>query len=265
MKAKLVEIRDLTIRYRSKDGPGFRKRSVFEAVRAVSFEIFKGETLALVGESGSGKTSVAMALLGFTEPAQGSIFYDAMDIRSLAGSQMQKYRRSVQPVFQDSANTLNPRMTVGAMMEDSLWPLHDRVSRRKRIAELFDAVGLDDRIYRRYSHQLSGGQKQRVALARALAPRPELLVLDEPFSAQDASIQINLIQLLRNIKTTFGCSYLLISHDLHLVKFLADRIAIMKSGEIVETGNCIDIFLRPVHPYTQLLLKRKATEFPEST
>jgi ABC-type glutathione transport system ATPase component len=249
----LLRVTDLTIAY--------APRSIFRwgnghgriAVDRVSFNVRKGETLALVGESGSGKTSIAMAILGFIRSLGGRIEFAGVpvDNRSMAG-----FRPRIQPLFQDSGAALNPQLTVGRAISDGLkagWPLSRQ---RSRVLELMEMVELPESLYNHYPRQLSGGQKQRVCLARALAVEAEMLILDEPFSAQDIFHQMQMMRLMQDLKTTLGLTYLLISHDLMPVRLLADRIAILRDGKILETGTGDKIFSQPQNDYTrELILK----------
>ena len=229
----------------------------FQAVRGVSFEIHRGETLALVGESGSGKTTTARGLLRLTEPSAGTVTFDGIDVRAASGPDLRRLRERMQIVFQDPYSSLNPRIAVGAAIAEVL-AVHGigrgRGERRDLVLALLGDVGLGSEIASRYPHELSGGQRQRVGIARALAVAPELLVLDEPVSALDASVQAQIINLLEDLQAQRGLAYLFVAHDLAVVHHTADRIAVMYLGEIVEEGPVDAVFDRPSHPYTQALL-----------
>ncbi|MFL4968223.1 MAG: ABC transporter ATP-binding protein [Xanthobacteraceae bacterium] len=226
------------------------------AVDGVSFTLQPGETLALVGESGSGKSTLGRLVLRLIEPTAGRLSFDGIDLLSLGASALRAFRRDAQLVFQDPYASLNPRMTVGEILAEPL-ALHAIVPparRRERVAELLDMVGLAPRFARRYPHEFSGGQRQRVAIARALAVKPKLVVCDEPVSSLDVSIRAQVLNLLQELRQQLGLSYLFISHDLAVVKQIADRVAVMNFGRIVETANTEDLFAAPRHPYTRALL-----------
>jgi oligopeptide/dipeptide ABC transporter ATP-binding protein len=226
------------------------------AVDGVSFTLRPGETLALVGESGSGKSTLGRLVLRLIEPTAGRVVFDGTDLLSLGPSSVRAFRRDAQLVFQDPYASLNPRMTVGEILAEPL-ALHAIVpptGRRGRVAELLDMVGLDPRFARRYPHEFSGGQRQRIAIARALAVEPKLVVCDEPVSSLDVSIRAQVLNLLQELRRRFGLSYLFISHDLAVVKQIADRVAVMNFGRIVETANTDALFAAPRHPYTRALL-----------
>lgn len=232
----IVEVENLHIRYRRGGTPLFGRSERIAAVRGVSFQIHAGETFAIVGDSGSGKTSVAMSILGFTAPENGTIKFKGTDIWNVDNRTLRTLRRTIQPVFQNAHGSLSPRMRVGKAVEEGLPrdKIKDKSKKIKEVLDLFGAVGLSEEHLDRYPHQLSGGQKQRVCLARALAPQPELLILDEPLSAQDLSVQAHLLNLLLTLKQQRGLTYLLISHDLKIVRALAQRTAVMKEGAFVK-------------------------------
>ena len=213
-------------------------------------------TLGLVGESGCGKSTLAKVILRLQSVQAGQILYQGRDIAGATQRQLQAYRREVQIVFQDPQGSLNPKMTVGATIEDGLRILGmPRVARRKRVGELLEMVGLDPEVGKRYPHQFSGGQRQRIGLARALSVEPSMIVCDEPISALDVSIQAQIITLLQSLQHELGLSYLFISHDLNVVGYLSDWVAVMYLGQIVEYAPADSIFSSPLHPYTRALLK----------
>jgi oligopeptide transport system ATP-binding protein len=257
----LLEVRDLRVTF-----PG--RRSVLDralrrpardvaAVRGVDLWIGRGETLALVGESGSGKTTTARAILRLVEPTAGTVIFDGIDVRTADAGTMRGLRERMQIVFQDPYSSLNPRIAVGNALGEVLTVhrIGERgADRRDRVGALLGDVGLGPEIAGRYPHELSGGQRQRVGIARALAVNPDLLILDEPVSALDVSIQAQIINLLEDLQAARGLAYLFVAHDLAVVHHTADRIAVMYLGEIVEQGAIDDVFNQPRHPYTQALL-----------
>jgi oligopeptide/dipeptide ABC transporter ATP-binding protein len=233
-----------------------RRRAAVRAVDGVSLDIGHGETLGLVGESGCGKSTLGRVLLRLIEADEGAITFAGRDVRALNGSALRHLRAEAQMVFQDPYASLNPRMTIGDALAEPL-ALHDTVphaERRGRIAELLTLVGLRPGQARRYPHEFSGGQRQRIGIARALAANPKLLVCDEPVSALDVSIQAQIINLLQALKQRFGLSLLFIAHDLAVVRHVADRIAVMYLGRVVETAPAARLFTAPRHPYTRALL-----------
>ncbi|MBA3876570.1 MAG: peptide ABC transporter substrate-binding protein [Anaerolinea sp.] len=270
MSAPLLEVRDLRVTF-----PG--RRSVLDrlarrpardvaAVRGVDLAIDRGETLALVGESGSGKTTTARAILRLVEAAAGAVTFDGIDVRTADAETMRHLRERMQIVFQDPYSSLNPRIAVGDALAEVL-TVH-RIGqrgrdRRERVMALLADVGLGPEIARRYPHELSGGQRQRVGIARALAVDPDLLVLDEPVSALDVSIQAQIINLLEDLQAARGLAYLFVAHDLAVVHHTADRVAVMYLGEIVEQGPIDDVFSDPRHPYTRALLAAIPGEGPQ--
>ncbi|MDB5789731.1 ATP-binding cassette domain-containing protein [Caballeronia mineralivorans] len=239
----------------------FRAARPFQAVNEVSLRLYRGETLGLVGESGCGKSTLAKMLLGLLAPSAGSVLIDGKQIDPRASLQM---AQRIQPIFQDPYSSLNPRKTVAQIVGLPLM-LHKRGTQAERNAEvkrMLDLVGMPERTHQQYPNQLSGGQRQRVAIARALILRPGILVCDEPTSALDVSVQAQILNLLLDLKAEFGLSYLFISHDLGVVEHLADRVAVMYRGSIVEQKSREAIFSNPEHPYTQMLLSSVLTPEP---
>ncbi len=257
MSAPLLEAEGLVKHYPLRRGVLFPKTvGAVRAVDGISFQLRRGETLALVGESGCGKSTTARLVLRLLEPTAGEIRFDGQDITRLSGAALRSLRRRMQIVFQDPFASLNPRMRVGEILEEPLavHRIGDRAARRARVAELLDLVGLAPYQAARYPHEFSGGQRQRIGIARALAAEPDLIVCDEPVSALDVSIQAQVVNLLEELQGRLGLAYLFIAHDLAVVKHVADRVAVMYLGRIVEVGAKADVFANPRHPYTRVLL-----------
>ncbi len=234
----------------------FAAASVVRAVDDVSFAIDEGETFGLVGESGSGKTTTGRCLLRLIEPDSGEVRFRGEDVLAFSKARLREARRDMQIVFQDPYSSLNPRMRAGTIVEEPLviHRIGDRASRRARVEELFELVGLDASQLARYPHQFSGGQRQRIGLARALALNPSLIVADEPVSALDVSVQAQVVNLLMDLQARLKLTYLFIAHDLRLVRHICSRVAVMYLGRIVEMGTTEALFAAPAHPYTQALL-----------
>ncbi|WP_399880915.1 ATP-binding cassette domain-containing protein [Streptomyces sp. BBFR51] len=239
----------------------FGSRLTNVAVEDVSLEVHEGETLALVGESGCGKTTLTRLLLGLLEPTAGSVRFDGQDLATLSASQLRGVRRQMQVVLQDPYSSMNPRMRITDIVAEPL-VTHDpeargrraRARTRERVGELLEAVGLDAGIQDRYPHEFSGGQRQRVSIARALALHPRLLVLDEPTSALDVSVQATVLDLLADLQQRLGLTYVFVSHNLAVVAQVADRVAVMSRGSLVEVGEAAAVLHSPRHPYTRQLL-----------
>jgi peptide/nickel transport system ATP-binding protein len=243
-----------------------RPTSFVRAVDGVSFHVDPGETLALVGESGCGKSTVSRLVLRLIEPDAGSISFEGRDLLALDANELRAFRRQAQIIFQDPYASLNPRMTVGQILGEPL-ALHELVppaQRRGRIEELLRLVGLEPRVARRYPHEFSGGQRQRIAIARALAVEPKLVICDEPVSALDVSIRSQILNLLRDLQDRLGLSYIFVSHDLAVVKHIADRVAVMNLGGIVETAETEALFAAPRHPYSRALLSAIPVPKPQA-
>jgi len=261
----LLRVRDLEKHYRVRSGVLRRRRERVRAVDGVSFDLHRGETLAVVGESGCGKSTMAETLIGLHEATGGEVRFRGAPLGPDAD---RRVRREVQMVFQDPFSTLNERMTVGRIVAEPL-AIHDerREDRREYVAGLLDVVGLDPaQYYRAFPHELSGGQRQRVGIARALALNPSLVVADEPTSALDVSIQAGILELLGDLQAEFGLTYLLVTHDVSVVRQVADRVAVMYLGRIVELGSVDAVLDEPRHPYTEALLSSvpRVTTDPEA-
>jgi oligopeptide transport system ATP-binding protein len=253
----LLQVRNLVKQFPIKKGVIFEHTVDYvKAVDDVSFDIHRGETLGLVGESGSGKSTTGYCVLQVLKPTSGTVRFDDSELGELSGEDLRRMRRRMQLGFQDPYSALNPRMTVGDTVEEPLviHKVGTRAERRARVRELLDTVGFDPSFTNRYPHEFSGGQRQRIGIARALALSPELLVLDEPVSALDVSIQAQILNLLKDLQREFGLTYLFIAHDLAVVRTMSDRIAVMNLGKIVEFGLAEEVYGNPREDYTKELL-----------
>ncbi|MEO7675038.1 MAG: dipeptide ABC transporter ATP-binding protein [Pyrinomonadaceae bacterium] len=250
-KSKLVEVRNLVKHFAIENSD-----DVVQAVDDVSFEIISGETLGLVGESGCGKSTVGRCMLRLHEPTSGEILFEGKNIVGLPNSEMQALRREMQIIFQDPYASLNPRMSIFSIVSEPL-KIHriaNKQEQKERVADLLTKVGLDPKYMSRYPHEFSGGQRQRIGIARALALNPKLIICDEPVSALDVSVQAQVVNLLQDLQTEFGLTYLFISHGLAIVEHISNRVAVMYLGKIVEVADSAELYENPMHPYTKALL-----------
>ena len=226
-----------------------------KAVDDVSLEIYEGETLALVGESGCGKSTLGRVILNLITPTSGTVTFDGTDITALHGKMLRHMRAQMQLVFQDPFSSLDPRFTVGQIIAEPLQNMGlSKQEQQKRVLELMDRVSLQPEHYNRYPHQFSGGQRQRIGIARALAPNPRLIVCDEPVSALDVSIQAQILNLLKKLQSQANLTYLFISHDLAVVRYISDRVCVMFLGQICELCSTAEAYEKPLHPYTRMLI-----------
>ncbi len=255
----LLQVENLVKHFPVHDNSGFfrRKTSLVHAVDGISFNLYKGETLGLVGESGCGKSTAGRTILQLYRPTSGSVVFDGTDLVQLSPTDLRKFRRRMQMIFQDPYASLNSRMTVGEIISDPLVVNKENKTRKEiedRVAELLDLVKLNPDYINRYPHEFSGGQRQRIGIARALALQPELIVCDEPISALDVSIQAQIVNLLVELQQKFNLTYLFISHDLSMVRHICDRVVVMYLGVIVEIAPKNEFYRNPQHPYTRALL-----------
>jgi peptide/nickel transport system ATP-binding protein len=253
----LLQVQDLNVHFPIRKGFFNRKSEVVRAVDGVSFDIYPGETVGLVGESGCGKTTLGRALLRLVEPTSGSILFEGVDLAKLPAGELRRRRREFQMVFQDPYAALNPMMTVGEAILEPM-QVHNvggtKQQQKARVVELLETVGLTEAQYQRYPHEFSGGQRQRICIARALALQPKCIICDESVSALDVSVQAQVLNLLNDLKREFNITYLFITHDLSVARFMSDRLLVMRQGQIVESGPAANLYAHPQHEYTRQLL-----------
>lgn len=255
--APLIDVQDVHKQYTIRSGILGQNQHTLRALDGVSLELTRGTTMGVVGESGCGKSTLARLIVMLERPTEGSIRFRGQDVFSLEGADLKSYRRQVQLVFQDPFSSLPARMPVGRILTEPL-AIHGIGStseRRQRVRELIDLVGLDENDLSRYPHQFSGGQRQRISVARALALEPRLLVCDEPVSSLDVSIQAQILSLLLELQQRLELTYMIISHDLRVIKYMCDELAVLYLGRTMEQGDATSIFERPAHPYTAALLR----------
>ena len=254
-KDTILKVEHLTKTFKIKSARVFGQPSYLNAVNDVSFEVRRGETVGIIGESGCGKSTLGKSLLRLIEPTSGDVIYNGQSLIGKKREDMNKLRREINMIFQDPYSSLDPRMTTGAIIEEPM-KIHNigtPEERKKKVDQLLKMVGLDYYHAIRYPHEFSGGQRQRINIARALAMDVKLLVCDEPVSALDVSVQAQVLNLMKKLKDEFGLTYIFISHDLSVVKYISDRIIIMYLGRVVEVGNSHEIYENPAHPYTKAL------------
>ena len=255
-RTPILEIKNVEKEYYSNAGL-FRKKKIVKAVDEVSFKVYEGETLGLVGESGCGKSTLGKAILQLDRATSGKIKYRGKELTQLSNSEMRKLRKEVQLIFQDPYSSLNPRLTIGNAITEPMKVHHigkDNRDRKKKVISLLEKVGLEKEYYTRYPHELSGGQRQRVGIARTIALEPKLVICDESVSALDISLQAQVLNLLNDLKEDYGFTYIFISHDLAVVKYMSDQLMVMKEGKVEEIGDADEIYANPTKDYTRKLI-----------
>ncbi|ESA36521.1 peptide abc transporter substrate-binding protein [Leptolyngbya sp. Heron Island J] len=266
MSPPLIRVENLKVHFPVKQGLIWQRQVGWvKAVDGLNFTIQPGETLGLVGESGCGKSTTGRAILQMQRPTAGKVYFEDTELTALQGEPLRQQRQRMQMIFQDPYASLNPRMTVGSLVGEPLavHQLAQGKEKRDRIYQLLAMVGLQPQYYHRYPHEFSGGQRQRIVIARALAANPDFIIGDEPIAALDVSIQAQVINLLQTLQTELGLTYLFIAHDLSVVRHIADRVAVMYLGKIVELADRVSLYENPLHPYTQSLLS--AVPIPDPT
>ena len=251
----ILQVDDLKVHFPIRSGVLRRTVGAVRAVDGISLEINPGETLGLVGESGCGKTTAGRAVVGLEEISEGKVYLDGTEVSALSAGQFRPLRRRMQMIFQDPYSSLDPRMTVGNIIAEPLRQYRRDEAVEKLVFEYMDMTGLPRAYAKRYPHEFSGGQRQRIGIARSIAPRPELIIADEPVSALDVSIQAQILNLMKDLQKELGVAYLFVAHDLSVVKHISHRVAVMYLGRIMETAPSAELYRNPRHPYTQALLR----------
>jgi oligopeptide transport system ATP-binding protein len=261
----LLQVDDVTKSFASRSGFFSKNGPPIQAVRGVSLHIAAGETLGLVGESGCGKSTLGRCVIRLIQPTSGRVIFDGQDVTSASPAELRQMRRKMQIIFQDPYSSLNPRQTIGASIMEGMdiHSIHAQGARRDAVVDLLEKVGLKADHVRNFPHEFSGGQRQRIVIARALAVGPQFIVADEAVSALDVSIQAQILNLLLDLQEMMNLTYLFISHNLHVVRHISDRVAVMYLGRIVETASADDIYLTPRHPYTKALLSAALIPDPQ--
>ncbi|MGM0641003.1 MAG: ABC transporter ATP-binding protein [Thermotogota bacterium] len=255
MSNYIYEVQNLKKFFKSPKKKLFEKNNYLKAVNGVNFKIKKGETFGLVGESGCGKTTVGYNMIKLHEPNEGKLIFKGKDVTNIKGDELKEFRSNVQIVFQDPYSSLNPKKKIGWILEEPLKShgMKDKKERYNKVIEMLEDVGFENDYYSRYPHELSGGQRQRIMIIHALMLNPDFVILDESVSALDVSVQSQILNLLNKLQEEFNLTYLFISHDLNVVHYISDRIAVMYMGEIVELATADEIYHSPKHPYTKAL------------
>lgn len=262
MSEPLLEIRDLNMHFPMKQGILQKTKNYIKAVNGVSFTLNKGETLGIVGESGCGKSTLARTIVGLLKPTSGDILFEGKSILQYNRKELHQLRRDIQMVYQDPYTSLNPRMKAGDIIAAPLKAYNQTNNLRNRVMELLELVGLKTEDYNKLPHQFSGGQRQRIGIARALALNPKLIVLDEPVSALDVSVQAQVINLLEDLQEELGLTYLFIAHDLSVIRHISDKVGVMYLGKMMEMSDSESLYKNPRHPYTNALLSAVPMPYP---
>ena len=252
MQKEILRVENLSKKFPVRKNILAKTRQWIAAASEINFQLFRNETLGLVGESGSGKSTICRLLMSLIKPDKGKIWLENKELTQMSFSQLKPYRKKIQMIFQDPSDSLNPRFTIQELIAEPLviHKVGDRTSRQKRVAELLNYVGLAKSSLEKYAHEFSGGQKQRVGIARALALAPKLIIADEPVSSLDVSIQAQILNLLKEVQKELQISYLFVSHDLNVIRYMSQKLIVLYLGKIVEMGDSHSIFTRPQHPYT---------------